>query len=92
MIEIGISEDTIERLVQLSIQSKVNKWFDMPENKDVIRTLTREYVRAYVQCEIAKQNFNIREMAKEVQAESFAERLTSAIATEIASTFCDMYK
>lgn len=50
-----------------------------------------EYVKAYVQQEISVYKPDMKELIKGVQAERFAEQLTTGIATEIAKEFCDRH-
>lgn len=90
-MNIEIADEKIERMAQLAIHSRVDEWFNMGGNRYVIRDYIREYVKAYVQQEISVYKPDMKELIKGVQAERFAEQLTTGIATEIAKEFCDRH-
>jgi len=90
-MKIEIADEQIERLAQLAIQSRINDWFNQSENKDIICTTMREYVKAFVQSEISRYSPDMKELIKEVECKRFAEQLTQGIAEEIAREFCDRF-
>lgn len=88
-MNIEISDEQIEKLLEKEIGKKVNAWFQQDENKYVIRDYTHQAVKKEL------ENFRYTDIAitaanKQIN-EAMVEKVCARVSWDIAKAFAERY-
>ena len=88
-MNIEISDEQIQKILEKQISERVKTWFAQKENKYVIR----DYVNKAVECELRDFNYEAIAMdaAKEKVTKDMMDKICNSISYDIASAYAEKY-
>lgn len=90
-MNIEISNEQIEQLVNKAVNERVKTWFGEPSNKYFIRDAIIKAVDAEVCKRVNESMIDIPKLASSIASRELAEKITENIGYKIASIFAEYY-
>lgn len=90
-MNIEISNEQIEQLVNKAVNERVKTWFGEPSNKHFIRDAIIKAVDAEVCKRVDESMIDIPKLASSIASRELAEKITENIGYKIASIFAEYY-
>ena len=91
-MNIEISNEMIEQMVQVEVQERVAKWFNDNKNKYIIREYVGREVKALVENELRDLHpIDIKGIANNLGKDLVANKCAESICDAIAYAFADKY-
>ena len=89
-MNIDISEEMIERILEKQIEERVKAWFAQNKNKYIIR----EFIEQSVSKELSKFEYTetIKEEARKLTSKEVLNGVCRRISSDIAEAFADKYE
>ena len=90
-MNIEISNEQIEQLIEKAVNERVKTWFGEPSNKYFIRNAVIKAVDAEVCKRVDESMIDIPKLASSLASKELAEKITDNIGYKIASIFAEYY-
>lgn len=92
-MNIEISNEQIEKLVEIEVHKQVDRWFSEIKNKYVIRDYVLKEAKQYVLNEIYNQDYQsiVKQQISEFTAEAVLDKVAQRISEDIAAAYADKY-
>ena len=90
-MNIEISNEHIEQLINKAVNERVKTWFGEPSNKYFIRDAIIKAVDAEVCKRVDESMIDIPKLASSIASRELAEKITDNIGYNIASIFAERY-
>lgn len=92
-MNIEISNEQIEKLVEVEVHQQVDRWFSEIKNKYVIRDYVLKEAKQYVLNEIYNQDYQsiVKQQISEFTAEAVLDKVAQRISEDIAAAYADKY-
>lgn len=88
-MNIEISDEQIERILEKQISSRVSNWFAQSENKCVIRDYTKQAVLDKLRTEDYEEI--VRKQATKLVSKDIMKEVCARISEDIAEAFAEKY-
>lgn len=92
-MNIEITNEQIEKLVEAEVHQQVNKWFSAIKNQNAIRDYILKEAKQYVLNEIYNQDYQliVKQKISEFSAEVVLDKVAQHISEDIATAYADKY-
>ncbi len=92
-MNIEITNEQIEKLVEAEVHQQVNKWFSAIQNQNAIRDYILNEAKKYVWTEICNQDYQsiVKQRLSEFSAEAVLDKVAQRISEDIAAAYADKY-
>ena len=90
-MNIEISNEQIEQLINKAVNERVKTWFGEPSNKYFIRDAIVNAVGVEVCKRVDESMIDIPKLASSLASKELAEKITNNIGHNIASIFAEKY-
>lgn len=90
-MNIEISNEQIERMIEKAVNERVKTWFGDPENRFFIRNAIVNAVDAEVFKRVDDSKIDIPKLASSLALKELAEKITDNIGYNIAAVFAEKY-
>ena len=90
-MNIEISNEQIEQLVEKAVNERVKTWFREPSNKYFMRDAIITAVNAEACKRVDESMIDIPKLASSLASKELAEKITENIGYKIASIFAEYY-
>lgn len=90
-MNLEISNEMIEQIIQEEVQKQVNKWFSKRSNEYIMRDYVDREIKKLVEIEIGKQGIDVQNIANSLGKELIANKCAESICSEIAYAFAEKF-
>ena len=90
-MNIEISNEQIEEIIDKMVQERVKNWFKDPNNKYYIRNAIVKAVEAEVHNRINESMIDIPKLVSSLASKDLAEKITENVGQNIARYFVEKY-
>ncbi len=90
-MNIEISNEQIEQMIEKAVNARIKTWFDEPSNKYFIREKIADVVKSEVVKRVNESNLDIPKFASALASKELAEKVADNIGYNIASIFAEKY-
>lgn len=90
-MNIEISNEMIEKLVEKEVRAQVQAWFDKDSNKYVIRGFINQEVTEIVNKEISHQQIDIQKIGQSFASEELFDKVAERLSEDIAGAYADRF-
>lgn len=90
-MNVEISDEQIERIIEKAVNERVKTWFGDPQNKYFIRDETIKAVNVEVSERVNNSMIDIPKLASSLASKKLAEEITDNIGYNIAAIFAEKY-
>ena len=91
-MNIEISNEMIEKLVEKEVKAQVQAWFSKDSNKYVIRDFINQEVTEIVKKEISCQQIDIQRIGQSFASKKLFEEVAGRLSSDIADAYADRFR
>lgn len=90
-MNIEISNEMIEKLVEKEVKARVQSWFSKDENKGIIRYFLNKEIQGTVEKEISRQQIDIQKVGQSFVSKELFKEVAERLSEDIAGAYADRF-
>ena len=90
-MNIEISNEMIEKLVEKEVKAQVQKWFSKDENDGIIRYFLNKEVQGIAEKEISRHQIDIQKIGQSFVSEELFNKVAKRLSEDIADAHSDRF-